>query len=288
MQLIVELVGVLFKLIFAAVVMVAIFVGWGIAFEPGLLSVTSTNIAAAGWQSYWKPLRIAVLSDLHVGSPHIDVEHLEFIVDTVNAQEPDLVLLLGDYMTDGYYKPVPPEAIAPILGRLTKAPHGVFAVLGEHDWRTGDTSVADALKKAGIKVLRNQAAAVKLAKGRRIWIAGLTDPASGTRPDYARAVKSVPRGEPVLVMMHNPVWISQVSSKATASFAGHTHGGLFNIPYAEQVKLVPADTDARYARGLMEVDGKTLFVSPGIGSGSIPIRINLGPEVSMVTVRAPK
>jgi predicted MPP superfamily phosphohydrolase len=286
MQIVVEFIGVLFKLAFAAVVVVIVVVGWSIAFEPGLLSVTSTQIATTGWQSYWKPLKIVVLSDLHVGSPHIDVKQLELIVDTVNAQEPDVVLLLGDYMTDGYYQPVSPEVFGPILGRLTQAPHGVFAILGEHDWRTGDTSVADALKREHITVLRNQAAAVKMAKGRRFWIVGLADPASGTRPDYARAIKSVPRGEPVFVMIHNPVWISQVSPSAVASFAGHTHGGLFNIPYANDVKLVPADTDARYARGLMNVDGKTLFVSSGIGSGSIPIRVNLTPEIAVVTVRS--
>ena len=288
MQVFVELVAAIFgivgKLIFAVAVMAIVFLAWGVGIEPGLLRVTATEIATPNWQTYWRPLRIAVLSDLHVGSPHIDLKHLELIVETTNAQNPDLVLLLGDYVTDGYYERVPPTTLAPVLGRLS-ARLGVFAVLGEDDWRTGDTSVQDALERVGIRVLGNEAMAVRPAKGRRFWIVGLTDPASRERPDYGKAARTVPRGEPVFVMMHNPVEIDQVPPTVTASFAGHTHGGLFNIPYADHVKLVPADTDRQLARGLIEIGRKTLFVSSGIGSGSIPVRINLRPEIAIVTIR---
>ncbi|MDH3231422.1 MAG: metallophosphoesterase [Alphaproteobacteria bacterium] len=288
MQLFVEMIaaifGIVLKLVFAAVVMTAIFLSWGLGIEPGLLRVTATQIAAPSWQTYWSPLRIAVVSDLHVGSPHIDLKHLEFIVETVNAQKPDLVLLLGDYMADGYYESVPAETIAPVLGRLS-ARNGVFAILGEHDWRTGDTSVQDSLKRAGIRVLHNQAAPVRPAKGRRFWIVGLSDRASGERPNYGKAAKSIPRGEPVFVMMHNPVQIDQVPASVTASFAGHTHGGLVNIPYADQVKLVPADTDKSLARGLINIGRKNLFVSSGIGSNGIPLRLNLRPEIAIVTIK---
>jgi len=288
MQTFVELVAAIFglvgKLVFAVAVMTIIFLSWGVGIEPGLLRVTATEIAAPSWETYWRSLRIAVLSDLHVGSPHIDAKHLEFIVETVNAQKPDLVLLLGDYVADGFYERVPPSTIAPILGQLS-AELGVFAVLGEHDWRTGDTSVQDALKRAGIRVLNNEAAAVRPAKGRRIWIVGLTDPASREKPDYGKAARSIPRGEPVFVMMHNPVGIYRIPPTVTVSFAGHTHGGLFNIPYADHVKLVPADTEKRFARGLIHTGGKTLFVSSGIGSNSIPVRINLRPEIAIVTIK---
>lgn len=288
MELIVQSVAGIFriiaKLVFALAVMTVIFLAWGVGIEPGLLRVTSTEIRTPAWETYWHPLRVAVLADLHVGSPHIDIEQLRLIVDTVNAQKPDLVLLLGDYVTDGYYEPVAPETIAPALGRLS-AREGVFAVLGEYDWRSGDTSVRDALRRVGIKVLRNEAVAVRPARARRFWIVGLSDPASRERPDYRKAARGIPRGEPILVMMHNPAHIDQVPTAVTAVFAGHTHGGLFNIPYAEHIKLVPADTDERLARGLMHTNGKTLFVSSGIGTDSVPIRLNLRPEIAIVTIR---
>jgi len=288
MQLFVELVtvifGVVFKLIFALAVMTIVFLAWGVGVEPGLLGVTRTEISSPSWETYWTPLRIAVLSDLHVGSPHIDVAHLGEIVETVNAQKPDLVMLLGDYMTGGYYETVPATVIAPVLGQLS-AKYGVFAVLGEYDWRTGDTSVEDALQRAGIKVLRNEAVAVSPAQGRRFWIVGLTDPSSRQRPDYDKATRAVRRGEPVFVMMHNPIHIYDIPPSVTAAFAGHTHGGLFNIPHLGQAKLVPADTEKRFAQGLVHVGGKPLFVSSGIGTDSIPLRINLRPEIAMVTIR---
>lgn len=287
MQLFAELTTGLFgfflKLVFALAVMTVVFMAWGVGIEPGLLRVTATEIQTRAWETYWNPLRIAILSDLHVGSPHIDIEHLGNIVGAVNAQKPDLVMLLGDYVTDGYYEPVSPEKIAPVLGRLS-AKYGVFAVLGEHDWRSGDTSVRDSLQGAGIKVLRNQAAAVRPARGRRFWIVGLTDPSSGERPNYLKAAKSVRRGEPIFVMMHNPVHIHGVPNSVTASFAGHTLGGLFNIPYFDDLTLVPSDTNKKFARGLIQIGGKAMYVSSGIGSNGIPIRINLRPEIAIVTI----
>lgn len=288
MQLIVEvaaaLFGVLFKLIFACAVVVIVFLVWGFGIEPRLLGVTQTEISTSSWETYWSPLRIAVLSDFHVGAPYIDTEHLGEIVETVNAQNPDLVLLLGDYMAGGYYESVPAREIAPVLGRLS-AKLGVFAVLGEHDWRSGDTSVQDALEAAGIKVLNNQAVAVRPAQGRRFWIVGLSDPSSREMPDYGKAGRGVRRGEPVFVMMHNPVHIYEVPSNVTAAFAGHTHGGLFNIPYLENIKLVPADTDRRFAHGLVQIGGKPMFVTSGIGTDTIPLRVNLRPEIAIVTIR---
>jgi len=288
MQLIVELIAALFgitlKLVFAGAVMLIVFLAWGLGIEPGLVGVTEQEISTPNWETYWSPLRIAVLSDFHVGAPHIDTKHLGEIVDAVNAQKPDLVLLLGDYVAGGYYEMVPASEIAPVLGRLS-ARHGVFAVLGEYDWQTGDTSVQDALDAAGIKVLRNQAVAVRPAQGRRYWVVGLTDPTSRERPDYGKAARAVPRGEPVFVMMHRPMNIYDVPSSITAAFAGHTHGGLFNIPYVEQIKLVPADTDKRFARGLFHIGGKPLFVTSGIGTDTIPLRVNLRPEIAIVTIR---
>lgn len=283
-EILVAVAYVMFKLVFAVTIMGAIFLTWAVGFEPGLVRITQTKVSVSSWQTYWKPVRVLVLSDLHVGSPHMTPEHLQKIVTATNIQKPDIVLLLGDYMTGGYFKTVPPKTIAAALGKLS-APYGVYAILGEHDWRSGDTAMRDALAGVKITVLNNQAALVKIEGKRRIWIVGLADPASGERPNYAKAAKSVRRGDSVFVMMHNPVEIAQVPSTVTVSFAGHTHGGLINIPFLDDIKLVPADTEKRYARGLINGDTRPLFVSSGLGSGSLPLRVNLQPEIAIVTIR---
>ena len=275
---------IMFKLVFAVTIMGAIFLAWAVGFEPATLEVTSTEIKVPGWQTYWTSVRVVVLSDLHVGAPHMTLRQVRKIVDATNIQDPDIVLLLGDYMSGDYFRSVPPRAITDVLGKLS-AKHGVYAVLGEHDWRTGDTSMSDALKGANITVLNNQAASINFAKNRRIWIVGLADSASGQRPNYARAAKPVRRGDAVIVMMHNPNAISQVPATAAASFAGHTHGGQLNIPFVPQISLVPADTAKRYARGLISVESKPLFVSSGLGASAYPIRMNLPPEIAIVTLR---
>jgi predicted MPP superfamily phosphohydrolase len=108
---------------------------WSTLVEPGAVAIREVALGSGSWPPPLLGLRFAVLGDIHAGAPHIDEDKLRAIVGRVNAAAPDVVVLLGDYVIHGVVggRFMAPEKAAVILGGL-KAPGGVFAVLGNHDW----------------------------------------------------------------------------------------------------------------------------------------------------------
>ena len=252
--------------------------------EPARLLVRDARVRLPGWPVALAGLRVAVLSDLHAGAPHLGARKRREIVERTNASRPDLVVLLGDYVVGGEAgaRFVEPEVLARELGGL-RAPLGVFAVLGNHDWWYDGPRVRRALEAAGLHVLENEAIALaREDRGARFWVAGLGD--LWTRPsDPAAALRSVPPGEPVLLLAHNPDVFPTVPVRVTLTLAGHTHGGQVKLP-ALGTPIVPSRYGRRYAAGLVVEDGKRLFVTPGLGTSILPVRFGVPPEISLLTL----
>ena len=250
--------------------------------EPGWVVTRETRVPIARWPEELGPLRIAALADLHTGAPHITVEKVREIVASVNAERPDLIVLLGDYVIHGVAggRFVPIEQTAAALRDL-RAPLGVFAVLGNHDWWYDGSRCARALEAAGIHVLEDAAAAVTV-RGHPLWIAGVGE--VRTRPaSLTRALAPVPEGAPVIVLTHNPDLFVRVPPRVLLTLAGHTHGGQVNLPVLGRL-IVPSHHGDRYAIGHIQEEGRDLFVSPGIGTSIIPVRFRVPPEISLLTV----
>src|SRR5690349_9216888 len=132
-------------------------VGWAFFIEPNRLVVRHETIELDRWPTGLSGLKIAVLSDLHIGSAFIDERKLRRIVERTNQLQPDLIVILGDYIASngrtGHR--VQPEVFAPLLKDL-HAPFGVYSVLGNHDWWYNGVKVRRALEANGIKVLENE------------------------------------------------------------------------------------------------------------------------------------
>jgi uncharacterized protein len=257
---------------------------WAVLIEPGQLVVRETRVVSARWPAGRAPLRIAVLTDLHVGSFRNGLDRLDEVVARTNEQRPDLVVLLGDFIVHGVVggRFVSPEATAGRLAGL-RARDGVVAVLGNHDWWYDGPRVRAALEGAGIRVLENEA--VPIGDGpQRYWLAGLGD--LWTRPvDIPGALSGVPAAEPVLLLSHNPDVFPDVPERVALTLAGHTHGGQVALPLVGRT-VVPSRYGQRYAYGVIVEGGRTLFVSPGIGTSIIPVRFRVPPEISMITLSA--
>jgi predicted MPP superfamily phosphohydrolase len=257
--------------------------GWAVVVEPGRLDVRETQVRSARWPR--PPLRIAVLTDLHVGSFRNGLDRLDDVVARTNAQNPDLVVILGDLVIHDVVlgRFVPPEATAARLAGL-RAPLGVVAVLGNHDWWYDGVRVRAVLEKAGIRVLENDA--VPIGDGsRRFWVAGVGD--LWTRPaDIPKALAGVPPEDPVILLTHNPDVFPSVPEHVVLTLAGHTHGGQVALPIVGR-PIVPSRYGQRYAYGLVVENGRALFVSPGIGTSILPVRFRVPPEISVVTLSAP-
>jgi len=254
---------------------------WGMVVEPGRLVVRHVRVEPPGWPEAWNGLRIAALADIHAGSPHVDAAKLGELVDVVNSEQPDLVVLLGDYVIRGVLGGhfIPPEVTAEKLAGL-KARLGVVAVLGNHDWWYDGNRVSRALNTAGIRVLENSAVRFE-AQGQGLWIAGLADPWTRT-PQIDRTLERIPQGEAVIMLSHNPDVFPDIPTRVGLTLAGHTHGGQVVLPVLGRL-VVPSRFGQRYAAGLIEEDGHDLFVSSGIGTSILPVRIGAPPEVSVLT-----
>ena len=255
--------------------------------EPARLVVRQVEVRLPGWPPALAGLKVAVLSDLHAGGPHLGADKRREIVARTNASRPDLVVLLGDYVVGREFgaRFVPPEVFARELG-LLRAPLGVVAVLGNHDWWFDGPRVGRALEGAGLRVLENDALPLSLpGAGTRFWVAGLGD--VWTRPaDVTATLRSVPLGEPVLLLTHNPDVFPEVPARVALTLAGHTHGGQVKLPMLGTL-VVPSRYGSRYASGLVVEQGKRLFVTPGLGTSIFPVRFGVPPEVSLLTLLPP-
>lgn len=255
---------------------------WAFWWEPSQLTIVHRTIAVAPWHPEHSGLRIAVMSDLHVGSPHRGLEKLRDVVDATNAEKPDLVVLLGDFVIQGVVGGsfVEPEPIAGQLAAL-RAPLGVIAVLGNHDWWYDGARIRRALQSRGIRVLENEN--IRLTyRDRSFWLCGLADLL--TRGDQlAATLARIPDNDPVLVLMHNPDIFPEMPQRVSLSLAGHTHGGQVNLPFLGRL-IVPSKFGARYAYGLIEEDGKKLYVTSGIGTSIWPVRFGVTPEIVILTL----
>jgi len=268
----------------AIVVVLAGAVFWGFLIEPGRLVIREQTIQIDNWPQSLDGLRIAVLSDIHVDNWFITEKKLRTIVERTNQRQPELIVILGDYVAgDGRGKVrVEPEVFAPVLKDL-RAPLGVYSVLGNHDWWYSGAKVRKALEQNGVKVLENESAKVD-ARGTSFWLVGLAD--LWTRPQrIADTVATVPEGQPVIVLTHNPDIFPNVPQRVQLVLAGHTHGGQVRFPFIGPV-ISSSEYGNRWVQGHVFENNHHLFVTTGIGTSILPVRFGVPPEIVLLTVKS--
>ncbi len=272
------------RIAFAAIILFLAGVAfWGFLIEPGRLVIREQTIQIDNWPQPLDGLRIAVLSDIHVDNWFITEKKLRTIVERTNQLQPELIVILGDYISsDGWVTSrVEPEVFGAVLKDL-RAPLGVYSVLGNHDWWYGGMRVRRGLEQNGIKVLEDESAKVD-ARGTSLWLVGLAD--LWTRPQrIADAVATVPEGQPLIALTHNPDIFPNVPQRAQLVLAGHTHGGQVRFPIIGPV-IESSEYGDRWVRGHVFADNHHLFVTTGIGTSIVPVRFGLPPEIVLLTIK---
>jgi len=257
------------------------------------LVVTPYRIVSPRWTSGQR-LSITVIADLHAGGPNMGVERIRGIVDVANGLQSDIVVLLGDYFaTHRFVNPVVPHPVwAAELKRL-RAPFGVWAILGNHDWWYDVDGVRKALADVNIPLLENQA--VPLGKeGNRFWLAGLGDQIAHRighnnfhgEDDLPGTLAQVRTDDPIILLAHEPDILPKVPDRVALTLAGHTHGGQIRIPLIWPW-FVPSAYGARYAYGHIVEDHRQMIVSGGLGTSIVPLRLGVPPEIVHVEVSGP-
>ena len=284
------------RFIGGSVLSVAAFSAYAVGVEPMLLThVKRYALTPPHWPVGLK-LRIVALADIHACRPWMTPERIASLVEDANALQPDLIVLLGDYIagmrlvTDR----VTPSQWASALSGL-KAPLGVLSILGNHDWwadgfaqraGAGPTIARKALEKVGIPVLENDV--VRLEKdGHGVWIAGLADQLAllPTRDragftgldDLDGTLAKVGDTSPIVLLAHEPDIFPKVPWRVSLTLSGHTHGG--QIRLFGYSPVVPSRFGNRYAYGHVVENDRNLIVSGGLGFSILPVRFGMRPEI---------
>jgi uncharacterized protein len=248
--------------------------------EPRSLTCPEVALAPPGWPAGLDGLRVALVADLHAGAGHATPARVAAIVDAVSTLDADLHVLLGDYLDstrlgDGRAR------VRDVARELARLPRSV-AVLGNHDWRAAGPAMGWALRDAGVRVLENEA--VEVRDG--LWVAGIAC-ARHRFPDAAAALRGVPGDAAVLLAVHDPDVFPEVPARVALTVAGHLHGGQVNVPLLRRAAL-PTRFGERYLAGHVVERGRHLYVSAGVGTAGLPLRLRRLPEVPVLQLESGK
>ena len=274
------------------------FAGYAFGIEPRFrLNVTRYAFTPPNWTLGLK-LKIAALSDIHASEPYMSMQRLSEIVTSANALQADIIVLLGDYVvsTPGlHFLNLSPALWAAELAKL-KAPLGVFAILGNHDWwqygfqgqLKSSGEVIQALKSAGAHVLHNDGVRLE-HNGKPFWLLGLGDQlayrgrfANGARgaDDLPLTLSKLTDNAPAILLAHEPDIFVDVPSRISVTMSGHTHGG--QVRLFGWSPVIPSRYGNRFSYGHIVESERHLLVTGGLGVSSIPIRIGMPPEIMLV------
>jgi predicted MPP superfamily phosphohydrolase len=245
---------------------------YGFFYGREALRLSTVDVPVNGLPAELSGLRIGLITDIH-RSRWVSADDVIASVSLTMSARPDLIVLGGDYVTWGDRQYV--GAAAEALSGLS-APNGVFAILGNHD---DDHDMPAALAKQHIQVLRDArtritigAAAIELA-GIRFW--------TRRQSDIAALIRDA--RDPVVLLAHDPRRLTEAAAlNVPLVLSGHTHGGQVVLPGAGAI----AARKFPVISGLARRDKTTLFVSRGVGTVYVPIRLNCPPEVVLLTLRS--
>jgi predicted MPP superfamily phosphohydrolase len=254
------------------------------------LEVTSRDVVIPGLPAAFDGFRIAQISDIHMHE-FTEAFFVRDVVNRVNSLNPDAVFLTGDFVTSEYaskkFTIGSAWLCANILNELTCRER--YAVLGNHDVMAGADEVSEALTDNNILVLRNYYTPLERSGG-RIWLAGLGDPLQGLPDPEATlpaSICNIPK-EPIILLCHAPDYVDHLLTLPSGQaislmLCGHTHGGQVRLPVIGP--LVLPQMGRKYVEGWFQFGRLQMHVNRGIGTVSLPFRLNCPPEISMLTLR---
>ncbi len=278
------------------ILLVAAFLSYAYFIEPRRFVIVEETLAVPHWNKELNGFRVVVITDLHTGSNYAPPERIRYVVEQANAQNADLIVLTGDYVSESKWdrearnKPegtdrtelkVPVETIAESLKGF-KAKYGVYAIIGNHDWYHNEQKIHRLFEEiAGINVLQNEVVEIDV-DGEKLRLWGLED-LYRNRLVPAEPFESIEEKRNIIVLTHNPDSLLQAPEGFSIMFAGHSHGGQLNWPIIGPFAIF---NDPRFMDGHAVVDGKHVYVSSGVGTSVLPLRFRVPPEINVVTLNS--
>ncbi len=240
--------------------------------EPYWIETKEVKIQSDQIPAQFDGKKIVFLSDIHSG-PNFSQERVDSLVNQVNAMDPDLILLGGDYIDDDS------EYIQPTFASLSKlkAPLGVYAVLGNKD---PQDYTLNAIPQYGITYIGNKGTWIE-ENGSRIRLGGVGDYNNGAQIQSATTSVVTPQ-DFVILLTHNPDYFPKVNkSKVDLVLSGHTHGGQVTF-FGLWAPTTHSDYGNKYRTGVINEKNSTLIVSNGIGTTILPLRFFARPQIILI------
>jgi len=261
------------KIAIALIAIAWITIFFGSYIEPKFLEVKEQTITLE--DNTTKSVKLAVITDIHVG-PYKKAAWTKRLVETLNKQEVDAVVLVGDFISYS-------QKDAKYLSPLSEINHKTFAVLGNHDQEFGDSDqITKELNSYGITVLRNTSKPLEI-DGEDIDIAGIDDIWFTANPK--KALKDTNRDTLTIMLAHNPDYILDKTSEIPdIIISGHTHGGQIRLPKLGPVPPLPTELGKKYDKGIFKLESNQLFISSGVGETGPRARLFDKPTIDILNI----
>ncbi|MDQ3322636.1 MAG: metallophosphoesterase [Acidobacteriota bacterium] len=268
----------------AALIILAIVAVYSFCIEPARLIVHEEDLKIPNWSAKLDGFKVVAVSDIHGGAKFITEEKIREIVRLTNERNPDLIVLLGDYVSQKGGKDSDLKMSSATIAENLKgfrAKYGVYGVVGNHDWWYDERKVRVGFENAGIKILENEIETIEVS-GEIINLWGIEDYWKNRRVPVG-AFDEIPVKENIIALTHNPDSLLKAPNEIALMFSGHTHGGQFKFPFYGAIAFV---NDPRFMEGLCEVDGKHVFVTTGVGTSGPAVRFRVPPQIAVLRLYA--
>lgn len=256
--------------------------GWGYTrlIEPRWLELAHVSLPLPRLSPTFHGYRLVQLSDLHLGD-WLQPAQLHDLILFINQQQPDLIAITGDFVTDD------PALVADdllTLLKLLKARDGVVAVLGNHDHWTDPALIRQVLQRSGIVELRNNSMTIE-RRGEPLCLAGVDD-ISVHADDLEHVLKRLPGSGAAILLAHEPDFadVSAASRRFDLQISGHSHGGQVVLPFLGPLRLPPYGR--KYPMGRYQVGSMLLYTNRGVGMVAPHYRFNCRPEITLFSLEA--
>lgn len=257
--------------------------GWSFFVEPGLVMVESISLQLQRLSSAFSGIRIAQISDIHMGG-WMNTERLQKVVDLTTAENPDLLLLTGDFLTGHIFDKSSEQNLQDLIEILSPLAKSIpsFAILGNHDYWTNPDAVRDMLRLSGIVDLTNSIFTINRGN-EKLHLCGVDDVWEGdVRLDHV--IAQLPEYGAAILLAHEPDFADE--SVATGRFdlqvSGHSHGGQVVIPFYGP-PILPYLAQ-KYPSGLYKIGSMFQYTNRGIGMIEPSVRFNCPPEITVFTL----